>query len=70
MIAVCRLRYWARTRAYAERRTSEGLNKKEIIRCLKRSIAREIYHSLRAKLAALTSTCQLQKRPRALRCTF
>ena len=34
------------TRAYAERRTKEGLSKKEIIRCLKRYVAREVYHQL------------------------
>jgi transposase len=50
MIAVCRLRYCERTRAYAERRTAEGKTKTEIIRCLKRYIAREIYHSLIADL--------------------
>ncbi|MFG2250940.1 IS110 family transposase [Spirillospora sp. NPDC048823] len=32
-----------RTRAYAERRTSEGKSKKEIIRCLKRYVAREVF---------------------------
>ncbi|MGW0007865.1 IS110 family transposase, partial [Nocardia grenadensis] len=32
------------TRAYAQRRTTQGLTKKEIIRCLKRYIAQEIYH--------------------------
>ena len=35
------------TRAYAERRTKEGLSKKEIIRCLKRYVAREVYRHLR-----------------------
>jgi transposase len=50
MIAVCRLRYCERTRAYAERRTAEGKTKTEIIRCLKRYIAREIYHALLADL--------------------
>jgi transposase len=35
------------TRAYAERRTEEGLSKKEIIRCLKRYVAREVYRHLR-----------------------
>jgi transposase len=52
MIAVCRLRYCERTRAYAERRTAEGKTKTEIIRCLKRYIAREIYHALIADLLA------------------
>jgi DNA-binding transcriptional regulator YhcF (GntR family) len=36
------------TRAYVERRTKEGLSKKEIIRCLKRYVAREVYHHLDA----------------------
>jgi transposase len=35
-----------RTRAYVARRTAEGKSKKEIIRCLKRYIAREIYRIL------------------------
>jgi transposase len=35
------------TRAYVERRTKEGLSKKEIIRCLKRYVAREVYHQPR-----------------------
>jgi len=41
-----RLRYDARTRAYAARRPSEGLSKPEIIRCLKRYVARELYNTL------------------------
>lgn len=45
-IALSRLRWDPRTQAYAERRTTEGLSKKEIIRCLKRMIAREIYYIL------------------------
>ena len=35
------------TRAYVERRTKEGLSKREIIRCLKRYVAREVYCHLR-----------------------
>ena len=35
------------TRAYAERRTAEGKSKAEIIRCLKRYVAREVYRQLR-----------------------
>jgi transposase len=35
-----------RTIAYVERRTKEGKTKKEIIRCLKRYVAREIYKAL------------------------
>ena len=36
------------TRAYVARRTEESLSKKEVIRCLKRYAAREIYPHLRA----------------------
>ncbi|WP_433445178.1 IS110 family transposase [Nonomuraea sp. CA-141351] len=42
-IALVRLRWDPRTRDYMERRTQDGLSKKEIIRCLKRYIARELY---------------------------
>jgi len=42
-VALCRLRWDPHTRAYMERRTKDGLSKKEIIRCLKRYIARELY---------------------------
>ena len=45
-ITISRLRHDPRTRAYAARRTTEGLSKTEIIRCLKRYIAREIYYVL------------------------
>src|SRR6266581_6975488 len=56
MIAVCRLRYCPRTQAYATKRTSDGLNKREILRCLKRYIARETFHTLRADLEDLNGT--------------
>ena len=35
-VVLCRLRWDPRTRAYAQRRTTEGMSKPEIIRCLKR----------------------------------
>ena len=53
MIAVCRLRHCQRTQAYAEKRTAEGLSRREILRCLKRYIARETYHALHADMKAL-----------------
>jgi hypothetical protein len=34
------------TRDYVARRTAEGMSKKEILRCLKRYIARETYSLL------------------------
>ena len=51
LIAVCRLRYCDRTRAYVKRRTAEGKTQREIMRCLKRYIAREVFNSLCADLA-------------------
>ena len=46
MIAVTRLGHDPRTRAYVECRTAEGLSKKDIIRCLKRYIAREVFKAI------------------------
>lgn len=46
IVTIVRMRHHAPTRAYVERRTAEGLSKREIIRCLKRYIAREIYSAL------------------------
>jgi transposase len=48
VVAMVRMSRDLRTRDYVRRRTSEGLTKKEIIRCLKRYIAREIYRALLA----------------------
>lgn len=45
-VVIVRMRWHPPTMAYVERRTVEGLSKKEIIRCLKRYVAREIYHLL------------------------
>ena len=41
-----RLRHDERTKAYAARRTAQGKSRREIIRCLKRYIAREIHRLL------------------------
>jgi len=46
-VVIVRLRHEARTRKYMERRTKEGMTKKEIIRCLKRYVAREVFTILR-----------------------
>ncbi len=46
MAVIMRLAHDERTRAYAQRRTAEGLSKPEIIRCLKRYLAREVYSAL------------------------
>lgn len=41
-----------RTRSYLERRTAEGRGKREIMRCLKRYAAREVYALIRADMTA------------------
>ncbi len=46
IVVLGRLRYDPRTRQYADRRTAEGLSKPEIIRCLKRYVARELFTAL------------------------
>ncbi len=43
MIAISRMRTDDRTKTYVAKKTAEGHSKLEIIRCLKRFIAREIY---------------------------
>ena len=42
-IVVVRLRHDPRTQAYMRRRTAEGMSRREVIRCLKRYVAREVY---------------------------
>ena len=42
-IVVFRLRYELRTQAYMHRRIAEGMTKSEVIGCLKRYVAREVY---------------------------
>jgi transposase len=42
------------TRAYSQRRKTEGLSHREIVRCLKRYLARRLYPILIKDLAALT----------------
>lgn len=49
-IVVTRMRQDERTRAYLERRTAEGRGKREIMRCLKRYAAREVYALIRADM--------------------
>jgi transposase len=45
-VALVRMRHHPPTREYIQRRTAEGKSPREIRRCLKRYIAREIYQHL------------------------
>ena len=42
------------TRAYRDRRKTDGLSHREIVRCLKRYLARQLYPILLKDLTALT----------------
>lgn len=48
MVVMCRMRTDDRTKTYVARRLAEGLSKREIMRCLKRYLAREVYKVLTA----------------------
>lgn len=54
VIAMVRLRSDPATRAYSQRRKEEGLSHREIVRCIKRYLARRLYPILIADLAKLT----------------
>jgi transposase len=51
-VVLTRLQRDERTRAYADRRRAQGRTDREIKRCLKRYIARELYRRLESPLAA------------------
>ena len=51
-IVLSRLRHHERTQDYARRRRAQGLSSREIMRCLKRYVAREIHQTLVATLDA------------------
>jgi transposase len=51
MICLARMRRDRRTKDYVARRTAEGKSKREIIRCLKRYVAREVYRVLVSRVA-------------------
>lgn len=55
-IVVVRLRWHQPTRDYLARRTKEGLSKREIIRCLKRYVAREVFAALQAPTVPADAT--------------
>lgn len=56
---IVRMRFHQPTIDYVNRRTAQGLSKRDIIRCLKRHLAREVYHAVlgdhRARAEHITS---------------
>lgn len=56
LAVVTRMRVDQRTKDYVARRTAQGMSKMEIIRCLKRYLARELYYLIKnSKLATVIS---------------
>lgn len=55
-IVLVRMRHDPRTRDYVARRTLEGLKTKDIFRCLKRFVAREVYRHLTSAPSASPAT--------------
>jgi transposase len=51
-VVLCRLRYDPETKLYAESRTKEGKTPREIKRCLKRYVARQLYRQLENPLVS------------------
>jgi transposase len=58
VLALGRMSWDERTREYVAKRTAEGKSRREILRCLKRYLAREVYRVL---LAAGTPTSSLSR---------
>jgi transposase len=56
LLAVRRMAWDPATVAYARRRTAEGLSKREILRCLKRYIARQLYPLVARHVAPCPAT--------------
>ena len=57
-IALVQMHCHPPTRAYVQRRTNQGLSKLDILRCLKRYLAREVYHHLTSLHPALPPLAQ------------
>lgn len=55
-VVIVRMRYHQPTRDYVARRRAQGLSQREIIRCLKRYVARELLPLLREARPATSST--------------
>jgi transposase len=55
-VAIVRMRDDEKTKTYVTRRTAEGKTRREIVRCLKRYIVREIYRHLCVPPTAASST--------------
>ena len=71
-VVIVRMQHHAPTKAYLARRTAEGKTKAEIIRCLKRLLARELWAAMRprqphphSRLTAIGASTPSPRRPTA-----
>jgi transposase len=55
LAVISRIRVEEKTQAYVAKKTAEGHTNREIIRCLKRYLAREVFYLLNAPAGALTN---------------
>lgn len=60
-IVLVRMRHDPATRAYVARRTAEGKSRKEIMRCLKRFVAREVFAALTSPPSDLPTGHELRQ---------
>lgn len=60
-VVLVRMRHDSTTRAYVARRTAEGKSPKEIMRCLKRFVAREVFQALTNPPADLPTGHELRQ---------
>lgn len=59
-VVLVRMRHDEETKAYVQKRITEGKSKREIMRCLKRYIARSVYRTLENNNQSATSTTDLE----------
>ena len=52
-VVLVRLSHDPRTQAYMRRRTAEGMSERDVIRCLKRYVAREVYSAIQKPVQLL-----------------
>ncbi len=65
LAVVTRMRIDERTQAYVAKKTAEGHSKLEIIRCLKRYLAREVYYLLNSTAGGTTTAAMNRQRDTA-----
>ena len=62
-VVLVRMRYDQETQEYVQKRTAEGKSKQEIMRCLKRYVARQVYRTLQAATIPVTAESETHKIP-------